>query len=96
VERYVKNGVPGGLRNREIYRVACGLYRRHGTDVSGSAEVLDRIRAIYDNTDKSDFTWREVLTCCESARRFIEHSRQREEARNAEFLAWLERRPYRR
>jgi hypothetical protein len=87
--QYVKNGVPGGQRNRELYRVACGLYRRMGTDVAGSQQVMDVIRMIYDNTDKSDFSWREVLTCAESARRFVERSRAAEDERNAQFLAWL-------
>jgi len=86
---YVKNGVPVSMRNREIYRIACGLYRRFGTDPHGSADVLDVIRQVYANTDKRDFPWREVLTCAESARRFVEHSRQREHERNAEFLRWL-------
>ena len=89
---YVKNGVPVSMRNRELYRVACGLYRRMGTDPQGSAEVLDVIRQIYDRTDKTDFPWREVLTCAESARRFVETSKRREDERNSEFLAWHMRR----
>jgi hypothetical protein len=50
---------------------------------------------IYDNTDKSDFSWREVLTCAESARRFVERSRAAEDERNAQFLAWLGTRRFR-
>jgi hypothetical protein len=92
LDRYVKNGVPRSMRNREVYRVACGLYRRNGTDTAGSSQVMQTIRMIYDNTDKTDFSWHEVLVCCESARRFVERSRTAEDARNAEFLSWLERR----
>lgn len=94
LSEYVRNGVPRSMRNREIYRVACGLYRRMGTDPAGASQVIAVIRDIYANTDKTDFPWREVLTCAESARRFVENSRQKEDARNAEFLNWLTRRNY--
>lgn len=94
LSEYAQKGVPVSMRNREFYRVACGLYRRMGTDPAGSSQVLEVIRRIYANTDKSGFPWREVLTCAESARRFVERSRQREDGRNAEFLRWLERRNY--
>jgi hypothetical protein len=95
LDSYLSDGIPAGLRNREMYRVACGLYRRHGTHTSGSQQVMETVREIYRNTDKSDFSWQEVLVCAESARRFVERSKGREDARNAEFLGWLERRHYR-
>jgi hypothetical protein len=96
LETYMQAGLPPGMRNRELYRTACGLYRRHGTHTAGSAQVMEIIRGIYANTDKTDFGWNEVLTCAESARRFVETSTARENARNAEFLGWLERRPWNR
>lgn len=87
---YLAGGIPYGHRNREMYRICCGLYRRHGTDQEGSQKVMETVRAVYDRTDHSDFGWTEVLTCTESARRFVERSVARENARNAGFLAWLQ------
>jgi hypothetical protein len=80
------------MRNRETYRIACGLYRRHGTGTEGATRVLDTVRAVYAATDKNGFTWSEVQVCLESARRFIERASARENERNAEFIRWLERR----
>lgn len=88
-------GLPDQRRNQEMYRIVCGLFRRFGTVPSGTQQVLDTAREIYAATDKTDFPWSEVLVCVESARRFVERSKGREDARNAEFLGWLERRHYR-
>lgn len=92
LETYVRSGLPVGQRNRELYRVACGLYRRYGTGTQGAAQAIEVIRGIYDKTDKSGFPWREALVCAESARRFVEGQREREDARDAQFLGWLSRR----
>lgn len=82
-------GLETGNRNRGMYRLACSLYRRMGTDPQASSAVLERLHAVWDKTDHYDFGWSEVLTCAESARRFIERSRAWEDARNQKFLEWL-------
>lgn len=82
-------GLEVGSRNRSMYRLACSLYRKLGTDPQASSAVLERLRAVWDRTDHHDFGWSEVLTCAESARRFIERSRAWEDARNQKFLEWL-------
>lgn len=80
IEDYLAHGIPAGSRNRETYRVACSLYRKLGTDPQAAERVMADIRAIWMRTDHSGFGWNEVLTCLASARRFVEQSRQREEA----------------
>lgn len=94
LETYMKTGVPDGQRNREIYRIACRLFRQHGTGTDGARNVRETVRDVYDKTGKRDFPWREVLVCIESARKFIE----REQAREAvptqqmlDFIRWAER-----
>jgi hypothetical protein len=95
LDAYMKTGVPEGQRNREIYRIACRLFRIHGTTGDGAAQVRAAVRDVYGKTDKRDFTWREVLVCIESARRFVEQAVAREripaEAMES-FTAYLERR----
>jgi hypothetical protein len=88
---YLENGIPPGQRNRETYRIACGLYRRHGTSMAGSVQVMDVLLQVHAATDKNGFGWREVLVCAESARRFVERQVQAEDGRKAQFRAWLER-----
>jgi hypothetical protein len=94
LEIYMRDGVPQGMRNREIYRIACKLFRRHGTDSGGARNVSAIVRDVYDKTDKSGFEWREVLVCLESARRFIEREKIREGTPTREmldFIRWTER-----
>jgi hypothetical protein len=91
----MKDGVPEGSRNREIYRIACRLFRVHGTGPDGAQQVRGMVREVYDKTDKRDFPWREVLVCVESARRFVERAVARERIPAADmesFAAYMERR----
>ena len=82
-------GAEVGNRNRTMYVMACSLYRKLGTGPDAASEVLGRLREVWDKTDKTDFRWSEVLTCAESARRFIERQMAAEQERNRKFLAWL-------
>lgn len=88
----IESGVPAGSRNRAVYKLACSLYRRWGTSPAASQLVRENLRAVWEQTDHDDFGWSEVLTCDESARRFIERTTQGEDARNASFLEWMNRR----
>jgi hypothetical protein len=81
-----------GSRNRGIYKLACSLYRRLGTGPDAAWQVREKLKDVWDKTDHYDFPWSEVMVCAESARRFIERQVQAEDARNAQFLAWLGRR----
>lgn len=89
----VEHGVAVGSRNREIYRIACRLYREHGTHPDGARIVRETVRSVWERTDQHDFPWREVMVCIESARRFIEREVERERLpldRMASFSAWLD------
>ena len=90
LERYLKDGIPQGMRNREMYRIACWGYRKWGTDAAGSSQVLALARDIWGITSHAGFGWTEVLTCLESARRFVARSREADEARNAQFMRWVQ------
>jgi hypothetical protein len=95
IEKYLRDGVPEGQRNREIYRIACRMFRQHGTDMEGARRVRETVRDVYDRTDQRGFPWREVQVCIESARRFVERRVQREalpQAHMESFSRWLERR----
>lgn len=83
---YLAHGIPQGQRNHEMYRIACGLYRRH----PDAATVIGVLREVWLRTDHSGFGWREVLTCAESARRFVERSRERERNMSTQFMKWME------
>jgi hypothetical protein len=80
-----KTGVPVGERNHTVYRVACSLYRRYGTEPDVASIVVGIIREIWEASDQRDFTWREVLVCVESARKFISRQRQQE---HMAFASW--------
>jgi hypothetical protein len=81
-----KTGVPVGERNHTVYRVACSLYRRYGTEPDVASIVVGIIREIWESSDQRDFGWREVLVCVESARKFINRQRQQE---HMAFASWL-------
>ena len=82
----VKSGIPRGQRNRVLYLTACSLYRRYGTHPVGAAEVLHKIEAVWQASDKTDFAWRELLVLAESARKFIA---QQEAGERLAMDAWL-------
>jgi len=73
LEELKTRGAPVGARNRELYRAACSLHRRLPAE-----QVLGELRAIWQAGDTSGMPWREVLTLCESARKFIDGEKQRE------------------
>ena len=87
-----EDGLAVGSRNRGMHTLACSLYRIMGTSPGESGEVLARLREVWEKTDRNGFPWSEVLVCAESARRFIEWSREAENERYDEFLGWLRRR----
>ena len=87
VEELKRTGVAAGTRNDTFYRLACSLYRRYGTDMDGAQRVLNELGDIYHATDKSGFTWNELLTIANSARRFITESTERDEQIRKSWLA---------
>lgn len=84
-------GIAVGHRNRELYRLACSLYRRFGTSPDGAAVVLRRIEAVWLAGSRTDMPRREVLTIVESARRFIEGQEQAERSMHAASANWRAR-----
>jgi Bifunctional DNA primase/polymerase, N-terminal len=76
------HGLPPGERNITLYRIACSLYRRNGTDAKG-CEVVDRkVSEILAETERRgachDFGAGEVATILRSAHTWV--SRQLAEA----------------
>jgi Bifunctional DNA primase/polymerase, N-terminal len=76
VEALKQTGVPVGERNHTLYKIACKLFRTYGTTPKGAVVVLGEITEIWEAGDRIGFTYREVLVCMESARRFIERAQQ--------------------
>lgn len=83
LEQAVKEGLPRGQRNDQMYRLACSLLRR-GLDRESAAGELHRV---WETTDRTDFGWREVLACLASAANFIESEEQKFRAQRLEWLA---------
>ena len=78
VDELRETGVPVGERSNTFYRLACGLYRRCGTGMDGSAVVYEQVRTVWAAGDTRDFTERELRVCVESARKFIRDQEQKE------------------
>ena len=87
VGELLKTGIPVGERNHTLYRVACSMYRKYGTGQESSMTVIELIRLIWEASDRTDFGWREVLVCVESARKFIARQQQLEQMA---FMSWLD------
>ena len=83
-----KTGILVGERNKTLYRIVCGLYRRYGTSAGASELVLEDVKLIWEAGDRTDFGWREVLVVVESARKFIQRQEQLE---RSAFMAWRNR-----
>jgi Bifunctional DNA primase/polymerase, N-terminal len=88
ITELMQTGIPVGERNHVLYRTACGLFRKAGTTPRGAGVVLDRVLAIWRAGDTTDFSYREVLVCVESARKFIERQQIQERALR---MAWQSR-----
>lgn len=87
----LERGLEVGTRNRELYRLACSLYRRFGTGTAGAEVVLRRIEAVWLAGSREDMPRREVLTVVESARRFIERQEMAEREAAAASADWRKR-----
>lgn len=87
----LRGGIAVGSRNRELYRLACSLYRRYGTGPDGAAVVLGRIEGVWLAGSRTDMPRREVLTIVESARRFIEGQQQAERSVHVASADWRAR-----
>lgn len=88
VDELARVGIAPGYRNRVMYLMACSLFRKIGTDPVNAQKVIDRLRSIWEVTDHSDFGWQEVLTIADSARRFIERTRQRDTEWTENYMAY--------
>jgi hypothetical protein len=87
VEELKRTGVEAGVRNDTFYKLACSLYRRFGTGMDGAQRALDELSEVYHATDKNGFSYNELLTIANSARRFITESAERDEAVRRSWLA---------
>lgn len=87
VEELKRTGVAEGERNATFYRLACSLYRRFGTEYDGAQRVIAELGDVYAATSKTGFTWNELLTIADSARRFIADVSEKDEAVRRSWLA---------
>lgn len=84
-----RTGITAGHRNVTLYKLACQRYRVHGTTGSGPSQVADEIRVVWEAGDRSGMSWREVLVCLESARRFIEKQQRNETMMRTQWMRRL-------
>lgn len=91
VETLKRTGIARGQRNSTFYRLACQLYRRHGTGTQGASLVAGQVQLVWSASDRTDMPWREVLVTIESARRFIEHAEQQDQLLMEKTMGWLNR-----
>jgi hypothetical protein len=64
----LESGVPVGERNRELYRLACSLYRKLG---SSSPRVAQEVHKVWEKGSTADFPWTEVQGLIRSARQYV-------------------------
>jgi hypothetical protein len=84
----MKTGVPVGERNHRLYKLACSLYRKCGTDMDAAIVVYEQIRRVWEAGDTADFGERELRVCVESARKFIARCEQQE---RMAYASWVSR-----
>lgn len=80
VQQVIEHGAEVGKRNHTLYRLACSLYRKHGTRGQGATWVRDTVHDAWRAGDTTGMPASEVAVICESARRFIEKAMAAEEA----------------
>jgi hypothetical protein len=86
-----ETGLEQGSRNAGLYRLACSLYARYGTDPDGQAAVAGAVAEVLAKTDRRDFGQREVATILASARMFVSRSRERDAEMTEAARRWLTR-----
>lgn len=84
----LKTGVPKGERNDTLYRLACSLYRKHGTSSRVPAEEVARV---WTAGDRTGFAWDEVQVVLDSARRFVAAQERNDTLLRQRTMGWLER-----
>lgn len=88
-DELIAHGAPVGERNATYYRLACKMYRTHGTQGPGAAYVLDTVMTAWRNGDTSGMPEREIRVICESARRFIAKQVAHEEELYQRYSGWF-------
>jgi hypothetical protein len=91
LEHAIKHGIPMGQRNHTLYRLACQLYRKHGTGPASADLVIGQIQLAWSASDRTDMPWREVLVTVESARRFIQQAERNDQIMMQQTIGWLGR-----
>ena len=91
LDQLKQTGIAVGERNVGLYRLACSLYRRHGTDLNGSGKVLSEVEKVWRAGDTIGFTHRELLICIESARKYIAAQIEADELALRNASPWLRR-----
>jgi hypothetical protein len=83
-------GLPPGLRNELMYKLACRLWSQLGLDAGAAVEAT--CYAVWRVTPPGDhpFPWSEVPGRIGSARKFIARDRAAQDAKNRGFLAWMQ------
>jgi hypothetical protein len=91
LEQAIRHGIPKGQRNHTLYRLACQLYRKHGTGPASADLVIGQIQLAWSASDRTDMPWREVLVTVESARRFIQQAERNDQIMMQQTMGWLGR-----
>lgn len=91
LEELKQTGLPVGERNVGLYRTACSLFGRYGTDAAGQRAVWAQLEPVLTQTEgfRTSFGDHEISVVIASARKFIERQRLAERERSGEtFGAW--------
>ena len=86
----IRTGLTPGSRNRDMYRLAVRLWRRHGQGGRGAVEA--GCHAVWRATPPGDhpFSWSEVIGRIESARRFAAEQDRRDRVAFEQFKNHME------
>jgi Bifunctional DNA primase/polymerase, N-terminal len=85
----ITNGLPPGLRNVSLHRLACSLFRRYGTTPDGQQAVRAAVGQALSHTDLSGFTPAEAARAVRNALEFIEDEQRKD---REQWQQWMNRR----
>jgi hypothetical protein len=88
LEVLARTGIPIGLRNYILYRLACAQFRRHGIGNDGWNRVTWDLNRVLARTDQTDFTDGELRTIMASARRFVIDMKEADEDLISGYEQW--------
>jgi Bifunctional DNA primase/polymerase, N-terminal len=82
-------GLPPGMRNVSLHRLACSLFRRYGTTPAGQQAVRGAVDMALSRTDLTGFTPAETARAVANALAFIEGEQRKD---REQWDEWMNRR----